>query len=64
MTAMNARAPLALALVTALLAAACAAPGTPPPRSSTNPTPRVRCLSDPHDTTQRPLFFLFCVESP
>jgi hypothetical protein len=34
----------------------------PPPRQST--APRTRCLSDPNETSLRPLFFLFCVESP
>ncbi|HTO13017.1 MAG TPA: hypothetical protein VMQ51_15690 [Candidatus Binatia bacterium] len=33
----------------------------PPPRPS---TPRARCLSNPNETDGRPLFFLFCVESP
>ena len=32
------------------------------PRAGTSP--RARCLSDPHETQTRPLFFLFCVESP
>jgi hypothetical protein len=27
-------------------------------------SPRVRCLSDPHETGMRPLIFLMCVESP
>jgi hypothetical protein len=36
---------------------------SPPPRQST--APRTRCLSDPNEAGgTRPLFFLFCVESP
>jgi hypothetical protein len=31
----------------------------PPPES-----PRVRCLADPTETAMRPLFFLFCMQSP
>jgi hypothetical protein len=27
-------------------------------------SPRVRCLSDPHETGTRPLIFLMCIESP
>ncbi len=53
---------LVLSLV--VLAAGCAA--TPPPRQESG-SPRVRCLVDPKrepgDGT-RPLFFLFCIESP
>ena len=32
------------------------------PRAGTSP--RVRCLADPHEGQTRPLFFLFCAESP
>jgi hypothetical protein len=36
---------------------------SPPPRASV--PPRTRCLSDPGESGgTRPLFFLFCVESP
>jgi hypothetical protein len=52
------------ALVLAVLVAVtgCAATTPPPPRGSQ--PPRARCLSDPNETGSRPLFFLFCVESP
>ncbi len=53
-------------LVLALLAAGCAAP-TGPASSSTD-GPRTRCLSQPGRsesyTADRPLLFLFCIESP
>ncbi len=52
-----------LALLAVLVG--CASSSPPPqqnPRAGTSP--RVRCLSDPHETQTRPLFFLFCVESP
>jgi len=55
-------------LVLALLAllAGCASSSPPPqqqhPRAGSSP--RVRCLNNPNDTELRPLFFLFCVESP
>lgn len=54
---------LALSLVVA--AAGCAT--APAPRRERAEPPRARCLSDPgreaHEST-RPLFFLFCIESP
>lgn len=53
---------LVLSLV--VLAAGCAAT---PPRQESGSTPRVRCLVDPTREPgggSRPLFFLFCVESP
>ncbi|HET7343646.1 MAG TPA: hypothetical protein VFL90_19440 [Methylomirabilota bacterium] len=53
---------LLLLLVLAAVVAGCASSTTPPPRQST--TPRARCLTDPNETSMRPLFFLFCVESP
>jgi len=52
-------------LLLVLLAAVtgCATGGVePPPRQSR--APRTRCLSDPNEGSTRPLFFLFCVESP
>jgi hypothetical protein len=55
---------LALLLLLVVLAG-CASSSPPPqqyPRSSTSP--RARCVSDPHETQTRPLFFLFCIESP
>jgi len=48
-----------------LVGCAAAAPATAPEQRSSSP--RVRCLSDPgRDASQgtRPLFFLFCIESP
>jgi hypothetical protein len=52
------------AIVLLVLAAisGCASGGPPPPRGSH--VPRTRCLSDPNETGARPLFFLFCVETP
>jgi hypothetical protein len=39
---------------------------TPPPQQHGRgaSSPRVRCLTNPNDTELRPLFFLFCAESP
>jgi hypothetical protein len=54
---------LSLALVVLLVGCSSA----PPPRRDGGGSPRVRCLSDPRrdaDEGSRPLFFLFCVESP
>lgn len=50
---------LALALVAI---AGCATAPEPPARQSQSP--RTRCLSDPAETGTRPLFFLFCIETP
>jgi len=53
---------LLIALVTL---AACAT--APPSSERSSSAPRVRCLSDPARdaaSTSRPLFFLFCAESP
>lgn len=47
---------LGIALVTG-----CAA--NPPPRTAPE-SPRVRCLAEPTETGTRPLFFLFCLQSP
>jgi hypothetical protein len=54
-------------LVLALLAllGGCASWSPPPqqhPRAGSSP--RVRCLTNPNETELRPLFFLFCAESP
>lgn len=56
-------------LVLVLLAAAtCGCAATERRASSTSgaaaSSPRVRCLSNPHETGTRPLIFLLCVESP
>jgi hypothetical protein len=51
-----------VAVLVPLALAGCAAPSPPLPRDSQ--PPRVRCLTDPHETGTRPLFFFFCIESP
>lgn len=54
---------LALSLI--VLAAGCAA--APPARREGGDAPRTRCLVDPKREAgepTRPLFFLFCIESP
>ncbi|HEV8614441.1 MAG TPA: hypothetical protein VGU22_03010 [Methylomirabilota bacterium] len=52
-----------LALVLALsFLAGCSSSAPPPPTASA--PPRTRCLSNPSETTLRPMIFLFCVESP
>jgi hypothetical protein len=51
-----------LLLLVLLAAVTGCATGAPPPRQST--APRARCLTDPNEGGTRPLFFLFCVESP
>jgi hypothetical protein len=54
-----------IALLVALLTLAGCATGSSSGQSGSSP--RVRCLSDPGRdaaATSRPLFFLFCVESP
>jgi len=55
------RALLALTLL-AVLAGCASPPSQKYPR--TGSAPRVRCVSDPHEGDTRPLFFLFCAESP
>jgi len=52
---------LLIVLVVAAVAG-CATGSQPAPRQSS--APRARCLSDPNESGMRPLFFLFCVESP
>jgi hypothetical protein len=50
-------------LALGLLAAGCASNDPPAPRTETQG--RARCLNDRNETgNSRPLFFLFCVESP
>jgi hypothetical protein len=57
------RALLIVALLALLLGcSSSSARQQPNPRAGT--TPRVRCVSDPHESQTRPLFFLLCVESP
>jgi len=53
---------LLLGLLAAVAGCASGSYAAPPPRAST--PPRTRCLSDPNETSLRPMFFLFCVESP
>jgi hypothetical protein len=52
-----------LIVLTLLALAGCAAGSASPP-SRGSQAPRTRCLSDPNETGARPLFFLFCIESP
>jgi hypothetical protein len=54
-----------LSLVLVVFAVGCSS--ALPARQDSGASPRVRCLSDPRrdaDEGSRPLFFLFCVESP
>jgi hypothetical protein len=53
-------------LVLALLALTGCASWSPPPQQHprAGSSPRVRCLSNPNEGDTRPLFFLFCAESP
>jgi hypothetical protein len=53
----------ALLLLVLVSLAGCAVPASSPPPRGSQP-PRARCLADPHETGARPLFFLFCIESP
>ena len=57
-----------MALCLLLLLGGCAASGPPAngsAESSRAEGPRVRCLNDPaREPGTRPIFFLFCVESP
>lgn len=55
--------PLALAMLLPLLALAGCAGGMP--RSTTHtPSSRGHCITDPTESPTRPMFFLFCVETP
>ena len=64
------RRPRSLALLflfVALAGCASASSSSTPPSSSSSGSPRVRCLTDSgrdNASTSRPLFFLFCAESP
>jgi hypothetical protein len=53
-----------LGLIVALgILSGCASYTPPPPTASS--APRTRCLANPGESDSlRPLFFLFCVESP
>jgi len=56
-----------IALLIALVTVAGCATAPSSGRSASGSAPRVRCLTDPardDRATSRPLFFLFCVESP
>jgi uncharacterized protein YceK len=57
-----------LLVLVLLVAATCGCAATERRASSTSgaaaSAPRVRCLSNPHETGTRPLVFLLCVESP
>jgi hypothetical protein len=57
-----------LLVLVLLVAATCGCAATERHASSTSgeaaSSPRVRCLSNPHETGTRPLIFLLCVESP
>jgi len=56
------RALFALALLTILAGCATSPPPQQYPRAGTSP--RTRCMANPNEGELRPLFFLFCVESP
>jgi hypothetical protein len=56
------RALVLLALLALLAGCASSPPPQQHPRSGS--TPRARCLINPNETELRPLFFLFCAESP
>ena len=58
------RALLVLALLALLAGCASSSPPTPQQHPRAGSSPRVRCLTNPNETELRPLFFLFCVESP
>jgi len=60
------RATVALLCVLVVLAG-CASSSSSSSRASSSNPPRVRCLTDPgrdNASSSRPLFFLFCTESP
>jgi hypothetical protein len=50
-------------LALSLVVAGCASSTSSPPQSDSGP--RTRCLNDRNETgSTRPIFFLFCAESP
>lgn len=56
-----------LAVVAAMILSGCAGPqssGGAPATGAAAASPRVQCLSDPHESGMRPLLFLFCIQSP
>ena len=64
---MNRRFSWTALLLAVLVVAGCSTAVEPSREPRSGSSPRVRCLSDPaRDTVAgtRPLFFLFCVESP
>ena len=56
--------PRACLLVLAIIVAAGCSTMNPPAPAAPSESPRVRCLADPTETGTRPLFFLFCMQSP
>ena len=61
------RATVALFCVLVALAGCASTPSSSSSRASSSNPPRVRCLTDPgrdNASSSRPLFFLFCAESP
>jgi hypothetical protein len=61
------RIPIRLSPVIAMLAAALTFAGCAPAGSSSSSSPSVRCVDEPgrgSSGEQRPLFFLFCAQSP
>jgi len=56
-----------IALLVVLVALAGCASASSSDGSRSSSSPRVRCLTDPsrdNTSTSRPMFFLFCMESP
>jgi hypothetical protein len=53
-------------LIAVLLLTFMAGCASSPPQQHGRATssPRVRCLANPNETNLRPMFFLFCAESP
>lgn len=56
--------PLALLPLLLLSLAGCATSTTTPSERTRADTTQVRCLAAPHEYPSRPLFFLFCAQSP
>ncbi len=64
---MNRRLRWTALLLAVLVVVGCSTAAPPSRETRSGSLPRVRCLSDlSRDTTEgtRPLFFLFCIESP